>query len=268
MKSSILFLVGAAFLIGCTEDPPESPHGTPKGTCTVGDRRCSGNNTEECTASGWSVDQTCANGCQQSVNAGVRNASCKAANGDPQNTDTVCDGSATWICDGTELIVCDGNEEQDRQDCDQGAGGWCYDFGGEWEADCVAPMGEACSYSGEQGIMTIGCGANGEPTSGAACDVNDGCVENVACDEVEAQHCVGNRVYLGCNTFADTVEGGQAVLFNCSGAGNGTGTCTDGVCYHSVAGEMCLEGLIACGEGYTCEGQTAEAAGTCVAVTE
>ncbi len=222
--------------------------------CFSGQQRCSNDQVQECSGGTWETIDPCIGAtCELTANG----PECAA------NETGVCDGSATYVCDGDVLVICDGTTESSSLDCSEG-GGWCYEFGGAWEGDCVLPIGEACTYDTEDGMFTMACGTSGTPSASAGCDINDGCVTGISCDDIEGQHCVGNRIYVGCNTFADSISG-QAVTFDCDAVAGGAASCELGQCVHSVVGEDCITGIIACGAGYVCTGETDESAGTCQA---
>ncbi len=230
-------------------------------TCTAGEtgnQRCNGTTVQTCNGTDWTTSDTCVSP-EVCTTVSTTVAECAAAD--------VCSGTGTgehYVCNGAVVQVCEDNAYAgDLYDCADLMGDGsvpaavCYDYGGTWEADCLAAIGNPCFFLTQQGGAFVwGCGS-GTPSLTAGCDVAEGCVTGqTQC--TPAQEFVpvcggGNRLVVDC---ADLSSVKVPLLINCASEENGFGTCTGNICRHSTTGGPCHPALMACDGGLTCSSTT------------
>ena len=203
-----------------------------------------------------------------------------AAIGDPctpdvvdQTTGTVTTENFADRCEGTTLVICSapaagGATVETALACATIggiSGGSCEVVFGN--ATCTSPDGEGCLFSTADGTALLPCTTDSSGCVDGTCTPNVGACTPPAADVPLA--CTGDDIDFGC-TFA-----GQQLILSCGGLGalndattpSATATCTGAgdtlKCIGAAAGDSCGTGFMECAASLSCEGESAQALGTC-----
>jgi hypothetical protein len=168
--------------------------------------------------------------------------------GPPPVTADMCpDFPGVGKCDSTTAEWCDATSDMGPPatlNC--GAlGGTCgmNDALGAW---CAVPMGTKCTIDGQDRSKYLYCGDASGPTSGLACDLDQGCVTSSATCTPGGQvpTCSGNDLVVDCTAW------GQPVQRDCMALG-GT-ACMNGACV-GVGADAGCDATVQCGNGLACD---------------
>jgi hypothetical protein len=150
-------------------------------------------------------------------------------------------------CNATTAEWCDANSDMGPPaslDCTS-VGGTCgmSDALGAW---CAVPMGKPCTIPGQDRSKYLYCGDANGPTSGVACDLDQGCVTSSATCTPGGQvpTCSNDNLVVDCTSW------GQPVQRDCKALG--ASACANGVCV-GVGTDGGCDATLQCGNGLVCD---------------
>jgi hypothetical protein len=170
--------------------------------------------------------------------------------GQPQPSGICPQFKAGGECSETTAKWCDATTDglpPATLDCSS-VGGTCA-FNAELGAWCAVPMGAPCVAQNQTRAQYYYCGDKNGAVSGAACDIDKGCVESTAvCDKnMTAAYCDLDKLVVACTPW------GQPVQRQCKDLG--AVGCAEGACVGVPMGGDCGPQLN-CVYGLTCNAMT------------
>jgi hypothetical protein len=164
-------------------------------------------------------------------------------------------------CDNADAIFCGQDGNVVRIPCaalgDGAPVGTCevYPGFGSW---CAFSDGDACAFQDQAGdVTTFACATDTSACIGGVCTAGSFACTPTPQGQTPDPTCLdGANLSFGCFPWS------QPSVVSCSGV-DPASTCSGNVCAGVAADGPCVDGVAECADGLTCEGQSAEAPGTC-----